>query len=391
MLFALLAASALAPLYWTLVPARWRRPALTAGSLAALTAYDVRLLPLVLAVGVGLWGFIAVASAVDGVARRAVVALGLALLLALFVVNKRAGHGFAVLPTQGGVLFLGVSFLALKAAGALIDVVREPDRRFGLRDVLAWIAFLPTYPAGPMEDFDHFRTQRPRPDRVAAFGALDRILFGLVRAVLVAQYIGSWISPVVDAPERAGSVVLLLVLYGLALRFYFDHAGYSDVAIGVSALFGYRIAENFDRPFARRNLVQLWQHWHMTLTGWMRTYVFMPVTRGILRRTGGRADRLAIAAGQIITMTLIGLWHGLTWNFFVFGLVQAAGLVWVGVLARDLGRRLLSPRVVRWWRTSRSGAALSTALTFNYFAASCIFVVADVPHALRYLRMLVRL
>jgi D-alanyl-lipoteichoic acid acyltransferase DltB (MBOAT superfamily) len=85
-------------------------------------------------------------------------------------------------------------------------------------------------------------------------------------------------------------------------------------------------------------------------------------------------------------MTVCGLWHGIAWNFAVWGLTQAAGLVWVGVLARDLGRRL--PRgMVAWWRRSHVAYALSTALTFTAFSLSLVFVVADVPHALHYLRL----
>ena len=122
------------------------------------------------------------------------------------------------------------------------------------------------------------------------------------------------------------------------------------------------------------------------LTRWLRLYLFVPVTRALIRQDVG--DRPAAATGQLAAMIFCGLWHGLQWNFVVWGLLNGLGLVWVGILARDIGRRL--PQVVvRWWRESPVAYAISTALTFNVFALFVIFVVADVRSALGYLRLLV--
>jgi D-alanyl-lipoteichoic acid acyltransferase DltB (MBOAT superfamily) len=387
MLVGLLAAVAAAPLFWLAVPVAWRREAVTLASLAALTAYDPRLLPFLLVFTAALFAWQR-ATAATPPARHVLTALGLLLLVALFVWNKHAGTRLSVLPSQTGVVLLGVSFLVLKAAGSLIDAARGTTRPATLPELLAWIVFLPTYPSGPIEDLDHFRAQQPTFVPARALAGLERILVGLVKALVVAHLIGEWVDPLVATPERYHPALLLFGLYGFALRFYFDLAGYSDIAIGLSALYGWDIQENFDRPFARRNLVQLWQHWHITLTGWLRIYVFVPVTRALMRRRLVGGDRLAIAAGQLLTMLLIGLWHGLTWNFAVFGLLHGVALTWVAVLARDAGRRL-PPAVVRWWRTSPAGYVVSVALTFNFFALSTIFVITDVSGALRYLGRLI--
>ena len=367
MLSGLFAAIAVAPLYWLIVPARWRREALALASLAAVT-----------------W-------AMRGSERSRRLALGSAAglaLVALFAWNKLAGDGLSVLPSQPGVVFLGVSFLVLKAAGAVIDGTRGTLRDARPREILAWLVFLPTYPSGPMETFDHFRAQAPHWEQRRALGGLERILFGLVKALVIAHYLGVWVDPILAAPAQSSAPLLLLALYALALRFYFDLAGYSDIAIGLSALYGYDIAENFDRPFAARNLALLWQRWHMTLTGWLRTYVFTTVTRALLRRSGGRRDHVAISAGLLATFLLIGVWHGLSWNFVLFGLLQAIAVIWVTVFARDVGRRLLPPGLIRWWRESPIGYALSVAVTFNYFAATTIFSMTGVMPALRFLRAL---
>lgn len=385
MVVGLLAALVLAPAYWLLVPARWRRAAVTVASLAALAAYDPRLLPFLLAVSAAVYGLLHGAARPPGARRTAIIAGGLGLLAALFLWNKLAGSGGSALPSQTGLVLLGVSYLVLKAAGALIEAGRGTLGRVTLPDVTAWLAFLPTYPSGPMETYEHFRDQQPVAfDRVRVLGGLERILIGLVKALLLAHYLGVWAAPIAAAPQAHGVLALLGGLYALTLRFYLDFSGFSDIAIGLAAVYGFDIDENFDRPLLRRNLVQLWQHWHMTLTRWLRAYLFLPVSRRLLRRWGGRGDRAAIAAGQLVAMTFCGVWHGVAWNFVVWGLLQALGLIWVGTLARDAGRQLPAG-LVAWWRRSRVAHVLSVALTFQFFATTVIFAVTDLSGALRYL------
>jgi alginate O-acetyltransferase complex protein AlgI len=389
MLSALVVAIACAPLYWMLVPSRWRPEVLAVASLIGLAAYDPRLMVLVLTVTVGLWATMRVLAGGGGRAKGPLVAAGLVALAGLFVWNKLGGSHPSVLPSQSGLAFLGLSYLVLKAAAGLIETGRGTLRIFTLPEVLRWIVFLPTYPSGPIEEFEHFRRQRPVFDRTLVLPGLERILFGLVKALLAAHYLGQWASPVFAAPLEHGPVVRLLAIYAFTLRFYFDFSGYSDIAIGVSALFGYDIDENFDYPLTRRNLVQFWQRWHMTLTRWLRLYLFLPISRRLLRRGVWGGDRAAIASGQIVAMTFCGLWHGLSWNFALWGFLQALGLVWVGIFARDVGRRLPAP-FLEWWRTSRAAYVLSAALTFNYFALTSIFVVTDVGSGVRYLSLMLR-
>jgi alginate O-acetyltransferase complex protein AlgI len=211
---------------------------------------------------------------------------------------------------------------------------------------------------------------------------------GAVQALVVGRWLGEWAAPILATPAAHGRLALVAALDATALRFYLDFAGYSDVAIGLAAVFGVAILENFDRPFLRRNLALLWQHWHMTLTHWLRTYLFVPTSRFLLRRTPQLGDRVALACAQLVTMGVCGLWHGLSWNFLCWGLVQALGLAWVGLAARAVGRRLPAG-VVAWWRASRAGAVCSTLVTVQFFALSLAFVVADVGGAVRLLARLV--
>ena len=390
MLLAVCAAVLVAPLYWTLVPVRWRRPALTLASLAALGAYDWRLLVLLPATTLLVVGGVRVAEAGPATLRaRLVVAGALAALLVLFVWNKAGGPGgvSGTLASQQGLAFLGVSYLVLKASAVLLDATAGARSGATVAGVLGWLAFAPTYPAGPIERWERFAAQAPRFDRAQVLAGAERILFGLVKALVLGRHLGVWADGVLAAPAAHDRLTLLAGAYAQSLRFYLDFAGYSDVAIGLAALYGIRVSENFDGPLWRRNYVQLWQRWHMTLTGWLRLYVFFPASRWLVRRAGPTHATIPIVAAQIATMTACGLWHGLAWNFALWGLLQALGLLWVGVAARPLGRRL-PPPVVRWWRTSLIAHGLAVWLTFTTFSLTVLFVVTDTGGAVRYLGLL---
>ena len=384
----LVVAVALAPLYWLLVPERHRREFLVAASLVGLGLIELRLLAGVLGLSVALFAAVRAMRAGRTGGAWAIALVGIAGLLALFAWNKLGGPASGVLPSQSGLLFLGVSYLVLKAVALLVEAARGRVSELRFSELLAWIVFLPTYPSGPIEELDHFRSQRPSFDRERVLKGLERILFGLVKALVLSHYLGVWAGPVLEAPGQHAAPVVLLAVYAFAVRFYLDFAGYSDIAIGLSALFGIEIQENFDNPLVRRNLVQLWQRWHMTLTRWLRSYIFLPTSRALLRRGGGRWDRTGIAFGQLATMVACGLWHGIGWNFAIWGALQGIGLVFVGVFARDLGRRLPAG-LVGWWRASPIAYAASALLTFNAFAISGVFLFLDFDSALHTLRALV--
>ena len=387
MLIALLCALLAAPLYWAFVPVRWRREVLALASLLGLGIYDPRLLAALMALNLVLFGLVRAMAASGSGQARVLATCGLLLLVALFAWNKLAAGGGGVLPSQGGLVFLGLSYLVLKAAAAVLDTLRGAHRELRFRDLLAWMVFLPTYPSGPIEELAHFRDQTLRVSQARVLNGLERILFGLVKAWVLSHQLGQWAGPILSAPEAHGPLTLLAGAYAFTLRFYLDFAGYSDIAIGVAALFGYEIHENFDNPLVRRNLVQLWQRWHMSLTAWLRRYLFIPLARAIMRRGGPRWDQAALILAQLGTMVFCGLWHGLGWNFAVWGLLQALGLIWVGIVAPGLGRRLPEP-LVSWWRAHPLAHAMSVLLTFHYFALSNVLVFSDLERGLHFLARL---
>src|SRR5262249_25886326 len=180
-----------------------------------------------------------------------------------------------------------------------------------------------TYRAGPITTLQSFG---PLPadggeghDRSEA---LRRIFLGLCRKLLLADNLATlilnpWLKDGVEALSDT-QCLLLPVLFGL--RVYWDFAGYTDVAIGIAALLGYRVPENFDRPYLSRNLVEFWRRWHITLSEWIRLRLFM-------KMVGRRSPKEWLYAATVISMALCGLWHGAGWGFLLWGLWHGVGIV----------------------------------------------------------------
>jgi D-alanyl-lipoteichoic acid acyltransferase DltB (MBOAT superfamily) len=169
------------------------------------------------------------------------------------------------------------------------------------------------------------------------------------------------------------------------LRIYFDFSGYTDIAIGTARLMGIRLPENFAAPFLKSNLTQFWNSWHMTLTQWFRSYFFNPFTRFLRtpRIGSGHASKLSlptwsmILLTQIATMGLIGLWHGITFNFLLWGLWHGVGLFVQNRWSEFVQTRFPNLGATNLFRNLFTG--LGVFLTFNYFAFGLVFFALSTP------------
>ena len=384
MITALLGAIALAPLFWMVVPVGWRKDVLALLSVVLLGVYDPRLPVVVVALVTTLFLATRTMRRSGATAGSAIFFAGLSGLAILFAWNKTGPRVAAdvALASQSGIALLGMSYFVLKAASILIETHRKTLEPPSFLALARWLLYFPIFTSGPIEGFRHFDEQQPEITLDRFFEGIDRILMGCVRALLLAHYLGVWVSPILAAPQDYSPLILVVGMFAMSLRIYWDFAGYSDIAIGLSIIYGYRIQENFDRPLFQRNLVDLWQRWHMTLTGWLRIYIFTPATRALMKRAPKRY-KAATIAGQVITMAFCGLWHDLTGAFLAWGVLHGLALGWTGVVARDWGRRL-PEGVVLWWRESRSGWWCSLLLTLTVFSAINVFAFTDFAGAGRY-------
>jgi alginate O-acetyltransferase complex protein AlgI len=255
--------------------------------------------------------------------------------------------------------WLGFSYLAFR----LIHTVR--DRQIGrlpemdLRQYMTFMIFFPALTAGPIDRAERFIKQQDNltppplskrrgglssllPNRYASpplqsgegdlggevfthlADGLTRITIGIFKKFVIADTLAIVSLSAITAEQATSTGALWVMVYAYALRLFFDFSGYTDIAIGIGLLFGVRLPENFKQPYLKNNLATFWQSWHITLSDWVRFYVYMPLSRYLLKRKWKQNTVVAIVT--FATMVIIGLWHGVTIPFFIWGLWHGAGL-----------------------------------------------------------------
>ncbi len=235
------------------------------------------------------------------------------------------------------ILPVGISFYTFQSLSYSIDVYRGtlPAERSFLR-VALYVSFFPQLVAGPIVRATQFLPQLATSSRLTTAQVEDyslRIVSGLVKKVCIADILSRWVDVVFSSSGDLGSWDLLLGVYAFCFQIYFDFSAYSDIAIGVAGLFGFRLPENFNRPYLARNPQEFWRRWHISLSTWLRDYLY--ISLGGNRRGAWRTER-----NLLITMVLGGLWHGAGIGFIVWGLFHGVVLIlhrWVaglGGLAR---------------------------------------------------------
>ncbi|HLY56606.1 MAG TPA: MBOAT family protein, partial [Stellaceae bacterium] len=273
----------------------------------------------------------------------------------------------------GIILPVGISFFTFHGISYVVDLYRgKLERPASFLNMLLYISFFPQLVAGPIVRAAHFLPQlatRPDPDDIRATRAWLLILGGLFKKVVIANYLATdLVDDVFFDPTRYGALDLLLATYGYAAQIYCDFSAYTDIAIGVAALLGYRFPENFDQPYRALGLRDFWTRWHISLSSWLRDYLYIPLGGN----EGGRRY-----LNLMITMLLGGLWHGAAWNFVIWGGLHGALLVGEHLLWPD--RKTLPSWP--WWKR-----ALGIVVTFHLVCLTWIFFRSpDLDHALSYL------
>ena len=221
------------------------------------------------------------------------------------------------------VLPVGVSFYTFQAISYVVDVRRGRTPLAKHLDYAIYASFFPHLVAGPIVRASEFVPQLsgPRdPDRIPTARAFGLIAGGLVKKMVVADMIGTkLVEPVFGAPQAHNGTETLMAVYGYAVQIYCDFSAYTDMAIGLALLLGFRFPDNFDRPYTARSLQDFWRRWHMTLSRWLRDYLYIPLG-------GNRGGSLKTYRNLMLTMLLGGLWHGAAWTFVIWGGIHGVGL-----------------------------------------------------------------
>lgn len=227
------------------------------------------------------------------------------------------------LPYLNIVLPVGISFFTFQFLSYVIDIHRRVITPAPLLDLAIYPAFFPHLVAGPIVRAAEFLPQIQSP-RVLLRADVSRagmlIAGGVFKKVVISTYLAAAIvDPVFATPSKYSALEILLAIYGYAVQIYADFSGYTDIAIGVALLLGIKFPQNFDRPYSADSVREFWRRWHMTLSRWLRDYLYIPLG-------GNRFGERRTYVNLMITMGLGGLWHGASLNFLLWGLYQGAGL-----------------------------------------------------------------
>ncbi|MFM7069477.1 MAG: MBOAT family O-acyltransferase, partial [Actinomycetes bacterium] len=272
---------------------------------------------------------------------------------------------------------VGISFFLFCAISYVIDVYRDEQQPVTLMEFAVYLSFFPHLVAGPIVRVSEFVPQlrrRRNADSVDAVRAARLICRGLFKKVVIANYLATTIvDPVFVAPGQYRNWELLVGAWSYAVQIYADFSGYTDIAIGVALLLGIRFPDNFDRPYTSVSIQEFWRRWHMTLSRWLRDYLYIPLG-------GNRGGEAKERRNLILTMVLGGLWHGANFTFLFWGLYHGLGLSverWV----RERPQRAASLRARL--TSDASGANSDTARpTPDHLAVAADPTVADVDVAL---------
>ncbi len=330
----------------------WRKIMLLAASWVFYGAWDWRFVALLILSGILNWGAARLILWQDAHERRRKLLLWAGIAANLLILGFFKYYGFfmeqleALLRSVGWdrdlaimqvVLPVGISFFTFQGMSYVIDIYRRHTAPANLLDMTLLMSFFPHLVAGPIVRASHLIPQfreSPRITRgMAAMGVL-LIVWGLFKKTVIASELAvNFVDPVFFDPAAHTSTDLVLAAYGYAVQIYCDFSAYSDMAVGLAALLGYRFPHNFNQPYRASSLQDFWRRWHISLSSWLRDYLYISLG-------GSRHGLTRLCLALMTTMLLGGLWHGASWNFVIWGALHG------GVLAIERLWREFKPKGV---------------------------------------------
>ena len=274
------------------------------------------------------------------------------------------------------ILPLAISFFTFEFIHYLFEIYRgnKPVDSFVLFSLFA--AFFPTQIAGPIKRYPDFVAQmnahqEKHPTLKMFDDGLPLILVGLAKKILFADNLAVLVQMGMKDPASYGAPELWLFAYAFAFQIYFDFSGYTDIARGSAMLFGYKIPINFNMPYIAKNMSDFWHRWHISLSSWLRDYLFIPLG-------GSRGGRWLTHRNLFLTMALGGLWHGASWSFMIWGVYHGLALI----VHREY--TFLRDRIsfLKSFSETKLYGALSVLLTFHVVCIGWVFFrVENISHA----------
>ena len=262
---------------------------------------------------------------------------------------------------------IGISFYTFQSISYLVDVYRgQISASSNFLDYAFYMTFFPHLVAGPIVRASDFLGQVNQPERPNSYvfkESFVRILLGLIKKLFIADYLAKYVDMVFENPGFYSGAENLLAVFAYTFQIYFDFSGYSDIAIGLALLVGYRLKENFDNPYNATNITVFWRKWHISLSSWLRDYVYIPLG-------GNRKGEFNTYLFLLMTMLIGGFWHGASWKFVFWGAAHGLALGF---------HKLIKAKIPDHWLLN----ALGWLATFLFVSFCWIFFRAsDFPAAL---------
>jgi alginate O-acetyltransferase complex protein AlgI len=291
-------------------------------------------------------------------------------------------HLEASLPEMNIILPVGLSFYSLVTLGYLTDVYRgevAPERN--LKTLALFISFFPLVTSGPIERSSRILPQihsKPAFDQTLFLDGLKLMLWGYFKKVVIADNLGAVVDRVYGNVGAFDGPSFIAATIFFTLQIFADFSGYTDIAIGAAQTFGFRTTQNFDRPYYAVSISDFWKRWHISLSTWLRDYLYIPVVQTLQSRIGVsrtlifgiRSEIWIYAIGVLVTFFLCGLWHGANWSYVAWGMIHGFYLI-IGRVSKDfrenMARRIGLTSVPRLYRL------LKITTTFSLVSFAWIF------------------
>lgn len=262
------------------------------------------------------------------------------------------------------ILPVGISFYTFQSISYVVDVYKQriaPTRSW--LEYAFYLSFFPQLVAGPIVRADYFLPQlrdNSPASREMVFSGLWLVMVGIVKKAVIADYIAQYNDLIFSNPGGYGGVETLMGIIGYTMQIYCDFSGYSDMAIGIALILGFRLCDNFLLPYQSKNITEFWRRWHISLSSWLRDYIYIPLG-------GNRHGRTRTYLNNLATMLIGGLWHGASWKFVFWGGMHGLGLMLHKALKPHLDR-LSASRLI---------TAASWAVTMAFVSLLWVYFRAD--------------
>jgi alginate O-acetyltransferase complex protein AlgI len=370
-------------LYWMLSARTWQNRLLLVASYIFYGAWSWKFLLLLMLTTVMDYACgLLIAQAPNAARKRLFMLASVSINLAVLAIFKYFGFfvsetaalleslGFkASLPVLEVILPVGISFYTFQSIGYVVDVYRGKVKAArNLLEYALYVAFFPQLVAGPIERATHLlpQIQQERSWNRHAFEfGLQLIAWGLFKKVVIADNLAPYVDAVYSDPGSYAGIGLVTATVFFAFQIYCDFSGYTDIARGTAQTLGFQLIRNFDYPYISRTPVEFWRRWHISLSQWFQDYLYFPLAMHYLRK-GGWASKYK---AHIVSMALIGFWHGANWTFIVFGLYWGI-VIALYLYATESLAMAPEGRVRKSWTSCRPCRTVLPVLTM--FAVACV-------------------